>query len=118
MTALGGKVPSQYSGDMITCTNQGQGLTNTIQQIQDGKGNPSAIGLSLIEMKMKTNTKFTGAAGSTVVATNGLIGIPMLAGDPTAPSDALFPTAYLYWNSADEELRLWDGTDWRTFEPD
>lgn len=115
MTALGGKVPSQYSGDMITCNNQGQGLTNTLQSIQDGKGNNSAIELSLIQMKMKTGAKFSGPGSNTVVATNGLIGMPISAGDPADPTEV--GTAFIYFNSGTGRIRLWNGTAWLNFAP-
>jgi hypothetical protein len=46
MTALTNLSPAASYGDLITCTNNGQGLTNILQNIQDGFGNNSAIQLS------------------------------------------------------------------------
>lgn len=46
MTALTNLSPAASYGDLITCTNNGQGLTASLQNIQDGLGNNSAIQLS------------------------------------------------------------------------
>jgi hypothetical protein len=43
MTRLVGKMPGYSFGDVLTTTNEGQGLTNVLKNLQDGFGNNSTV---------------------------------------------------------------------------
>jgi hypothetical protein len=66
MTALTNLSPAASYGDLITCTNNGQGLTASLQPIQDGLGTNSAISLS-------TTTLSVTGTGGLVVGSGGLV---------------------------------------------
>lgn len=46
MTQLTLLAPSQTYGDLLTTTNNGQGLTPNLEQLQDGLGNASPISIA------------------------------------------------------------------------
>ena len=61
MTNLTNLSPAASYGDLITCTNNGQGLTATLQPIQDGLGNSSAIQLSTVALNVVGTFQVNGA---------------------------------------------------------
>lgn len=69
MTQLTNTSFTSTYGDLLTTTNQGQGLSNVLQQLQDGLGNASPISISTIAVN------FNRTAGQTFQ----LDGIPITA---------------------------------------
>lgn len=61
MTTLTNLSPAASYGDLITCTNNGQGLTASLQNIQDGFGNNSAIQLSTTTLNVVGNFEVNGS---------------------------------------------------------
>lgn len=85
-------------GDTITCTNNGAGLTNVLQNIQDGLGNNSAIQLS------RTTINITGILqffGTNVLTAGGPLVVPTLAG----PGDPPVVNGGIYYNQANTVIR-------------
>ena len=57
MTNLTGKTPSMTYGDLLTVTNNGQGLPETdVVPVEDGKGKTTPLGLSqkVVELNAQT----------------------------------------------------------------
>lgn len=46
MTNLVGQLPESTFGDLLTTTNSGQGLSNVLQNLQDGLGNNSTVSIA------------------------------------------------------------------------
>lgn len=62
MTVLTNLSPAASYGDLLTCNNSGQGLINSLQQIQDGFGNPSALQLATNIVNVAGTLQINGTA--------------------------------------------------------
>src|SRR5882724_533845 len=86
MTILTNLSPAASYGDLITCTNNGGGLTSTLQNIQDGLGNNSAIQLSTTTLNVSGTFQ---VGGVTLATTGGAFVLPSLAADPGSPVNGM-----------------------------
>lgn len=91
MTTLTGTGPGQSYGDILTCTNAGNGLTNVLQNVQDGRGNNSAVQISTTQFKTVGNMIIQAAAA-----------------DPVNPVDGM-----MYVNTGANTLRYYSNGVWR-----
>lgn len=107
MATLTGQAPGASYGGLLTCSSAGNtGLTNVLQNIQDGVGNVSVLQLSRIA------ANFTGTfqiGGITLSMAQGALQFPPLAANPAGPVNGM-----IYVNSADNTLRYYAGGAWRT----
>lgn len=95
MTILTGQFPQNTYGDLLTTINGGQGLSNTLQPLQDGLGNSSSIQLA------QGMTQF-----------NNIMAIPVWA---TAARPAAPLAGTMGFNTTTASLEIWSGTAWVTF---
>jgi hypothetical protein len=65
MTTLTGQSPGATYGDLLTFTNSGSGVSPTLNQIQDGLGNNTAIQLSTTQFKINDNGVFIAGSATT-----------------------------------------------------
>ena len=113
-------------GDLLTTTNNGQGLINVLQQLQDGFGNASPItiatnavnfnrqdgntfqldGVALTAPSANINSICTSNNFSYVGNLNALQ-LPILAFDPLFPTNGL-----IYYNNITNNLRAYVNGAW------
>lgn len=119
MTALNLLAPASSYGDVLTTTNQGQGLSTILKQLQDGFGNSSTVTIATNAINFSTlggNTFQLDSIALTASATNinAICGsnptfpqaapliLPMLAADPGGGSAGM-----IYYNTTDERVRMY-----------
>lgn len=104
MTTLTNLSPAASYGDIITTTNNGQGLSANLNQIQDGLGNNAPMLMSTTQINFTGTTNFVGAiqvGGTALTATATQINNVVVSGTfaginaNTAVQLPLIPTASL-----------------------
>lgn len=81
MTNLTNVSPASVYGDIITCTNNGGGLSSSLQNIQDGLGNNSAIQLSTTTFNVTGTFQVGGVTfAPTLQYTSGNLNITAIQG--------------------------------------
>jgi hypothetical protein len=93
MTNLTNFLPENSYGDLLTTTNNGQGLGAILQPVQDGFGNNSPLQMS-----------------QNAVQFSNVLAIPVWT-TATRPPNPLIGT--LGFNSQVVSLELWDGHQWQ-----
>lgn len=124
MTLLTGQYPASTYGDILTCTNGGMGLTNVLQNVQDGLANNSAIQLSTLVLNV-TGTLELGGVPITASASNinsvtnpnpvfpgTYVVMPShtTAGRPGAPV-----AGTMGFNTTTSMMEYWNGAAWISF---
>lgn len=95
-------------GDLLCGTNNGQGLTNVLQNITDGLGNNSAIQLSRTTINV-TGILQVGAVTIYDPARPDVIKVPTKA-DP----DPAGTNGDIYYNTTNNVFKVYMGGAWRT----
>lgn len=85
MTNLTNLSPAASYGDIITCTNNGQGLTSTLQAIQDGTGRNSALQLSTTTVNVNGTFQIGGTTYAPVTYLTGSLTQTQVNGMFAAP---------------------------------
>lgn len=122
MTLLTGQYPASTYGDLITCNNGGMGLTNVLQNIQDGLANNSAIQLSTLVL----NVTGTLQIGGVPIPPSNFIAITQT--NPTFPGTYVVMPSHttsgrpgspvagtMGFNSTTSQMEYWNGSTWINF---
>jgi hypothetical protein len=119
MTTLTGQLPQDTYGDLLTTTNGGQGLSTTLQALQDGLGNSSTIEIATnaVNFDRSGGNEFqldgvaltaTAANINTICASNSaVISFGSTAARPAAPS-----AGTLYYNTDVPCFQIYSGAVW------
>lgn len=127
MTQLTNLVIGASYGDVLTTTNNGQGLTSTLEPLQDGLGNNSTISIATNQVNFDRSGGSTFQLdGVAVTATSANIN-QVCQDNPVLPGTggAVMPvgttgqrqtvTGTLRFNSTTTQMEYYNGTTWISF---
>lgn len=124
MTLLTGQYPASTYGDIITCNNHGMGLTNVLQNVQDGLANDSAIQLSTLVLNVTGTLEIGGvpitssaANINSVTQTNPVFpGTYVVMPSHTTGGRPGAPVAgTMGFNTTTVSMEYWNGAAWISF---
>lgn len=124
MTLLTGQYPAATYGDLITCTNGGMGLTNILQNIQDGLGNNSAIQLSTLVLNVTGTLEIGGipitssvSNINSVTQTNPIFpgNYVTIPSHTTSQRPAIPQIGVMGFNTTLGTMEYWNGATWISF---
>lgn len=98
MTDLTNRTMAAIYGDFVTFSNVGQGVSNQLNNIQDGRGSPTAIQLSTNALNVNGSLLVNGLP---VVSSTLPTVVSQLAADPVATPGGI------YYNTIAREIRAW-----------
>ncbi len=124
MTTLTNLAPASSYGDLLTTTNSGQGLSVTLQPIQDGFGNNSILTIATNAFNINTSagTFLINSVALTATATQ----INTVCSSNTFPGTAGFippsgttaqrpgspANGEMRFNTTTNHLEAWNGASW------
>jgi hypothetical protein len=117
MTNLVLKDPEQTFGDVITLTNNGQGLTPALSNVQDGLGNNSTMQLATTSVNFNRSGANTFQLDGTAVTAPVVSINSMCATVPTLlplTADPAGANGMIYYNTATNHIRVYVNGSWQT----